>query len=112
MTRRLIGCAVVALGLVLGLGLAGCGSQPGKTLQTYGRGKTPPPLATLDQDATLALYPSNGVTPLYTAKLSRGDQYGFRKEGDKTVAVAGDQTIPLEGKLTTSYYWKKQKGSE
>ena len=103
---------VATMLLVLTLGLAGCGTQPGKTLQTYGRGKTPPPTATLDEDATLALYPSNGTTPIYTARLSRGDEYGFRKEGDKTVAVAGDKTIPLEGKLTTSYYWKKQKGSD
>ena len=103
---------VYAMLVMSGFGLAGCGAQPGKTLQTYGRGKTPPPLATLGEDATLALYPSNGMTPIYTAKLSRGDKYGFRREGDKAVAVAGEESIPLEGRLTTSYYWKKQKGSD
>ena len=106
------GIAGTVLALVVALGAVGCGSQPGKTLQTYGRGKTPPPTATLGEDATLALYPSNGTTPIYTARLSRGDEYGFRQEGDRTVAVAGEKTIPLEGKLTTSWYWKKQKGSD
>ena len=98
--------------MVVALALAGCGAQPGKTLQTYGRGKTPPPLATMSQDGTLALYASNGTTPIYTAHLNQGDEYGFRKDGDKTVAVAGDKTVPLEGKLTTSWYWKKQKSSD
>ena len=110
MTKR--GIAGVVLAVMLAAGAFGCGSQPGKTLQTYGRGKTPPPTATLAEDATLALYPSNGTTPLYTAHLSRGDEYGFRQEGGRTVAVAGDKTIPLEGKLTTSWYWKKQKSGE
>ena len=103
---------IAAVVVVAPLALAGCGTQPGKTLQTYGRGKTPPPLATMSQDGTLALYPSNGTTPIYTAHLNSGDEYGFRKEGDKTVAVAGDKTIPLEGTLTTSWYWKKQKSGE
>jgi hypothetical protein len=112
MTKLMMQRGIAGVVLALALAAAGCGTQPGKTLQTYGRGKTPPPTTTLGEDATLALYPSNGATPIYTAHLSRGDEYGFRKEGDKTVAVAGDKTIPLEGKLTTSWYWKKQKAGE
>jgi hypothetical protein len=98
--------------LALSLMLVGCGAQPGKTTLTYGRGKTPPPLAKAEVSGVYKLYPSNGTTPLYTASLNKGDEYGFVMKGQgkeaKAYGYADGREIPLEGWLTTSYYWKRQ----
>ena len=98
--------------LALCLMIVGCGAQPGKTTMTYGRGKTPPPLTKADVGGEYKLYPSNGTTPLYTASLDEGDEYGFVKKGEgkeaKVFGYADGKEIPLEGWLTTSYYWKRQ----
>lgn len=105
--------SVVGLMVVAGLMLVGCGSQSGTTTMTFSRGKTPPPLATVDQAGEYRLYPSNSMTPTYTANLKQGDEYGFVQKGtgddEKVFGYAAGKEIPLEGWLTTSYYWKRQK---
>jgi len=101
------GAALLALCLML----AGCGAQPGKTVMTYSRGKTPPPVARADKAGEYRLFASNSTNAMYTANLNEGDEYGFVRKGEgdkaKTYAVAKGQEIPLEGWLTTSYYWKR-----
>ena len=105
--RTCIG-AFAALGLILLV--AGCGAQPGKTTVTWGKGKTPPPMATAPKAGTYALYPNNGVNPIWSGQLREGDQYGFHKRDDgKVVGVAGNQdNIPLEATMATGFMWKMQ----
>src|SRR3954465_2473013 len=84
----------------------GCGAQPGKTVQTYTRGKTPPPMTTAETGGAYAIYASNGLNPITTVHLNEGDQYGFVKHDDgKVFAVAKGQEIALENRLATAYYW-------
>jgi hypothetical protein len=101
--------AILALCLML---FGGCGAQPGRTVMTYGKGKTPPPLAKADVAGEYRLFASNSPNAMYTAHLNEGDEYGFVRKGEgkqaKTFAVAKGQEIPLEGWLSTSYYWKRQ----
>ena len=102
------GVALLAMCLML---VGGCGAQPGKTVMTYSRGKTPPPVAKAEVAGEYRLFASNSANAMYTASLNEGDEYGFVRKGEgkeaKTYAVAKGQEIPLEGWLTTSYYWKR-----
>jgi hypothetical protein len=105
--------SVVGLMVLVGMMMVGCGTQPGTTTMTYSRGKTPPPLTAVNEAGEFRLYPSNSATPTYTANLKAGDEYGFvtKGEGDneRVYGYAAGKEIPLEGWLTTSYYWKRQK---
>ena len=103
--RWIVGAALVSSAL-----LAGCGSQPGTTVMTFNRGKTPPGLETADENGTYVLYPNNSPNALRRIKLREGDEFGFVQRGDEVVAVARsrDKEIeqPLEARLATAYYWK------
>jgi hypothetical protein len=95
--------------LAIGLFIAGCGSQPGRSTVTYYKGKTPPPLASVERPGHYAVYPSDGTNPIWSGHLDRGDEYGFQTmEDGKTYAVAKGKTIPLQAKLATNYVWKWQ----
>src|SRR4051812_40356309 len=97
------------IALTLGVLIAGCGSQPGRSTITYYKGKTPPPLANVERPGHYAVYPSNGTNPIWSGHLDRGDEYGFQQmEDGQTYAVAKGKTIPLQAKLATNYYWKWQ----
>src|SRR2546421_6730633 len=104
---RIIGCTLALLTL-----LAGCGAQPGHATMTLARGKNPPPPAEALESGIYAVYASNQVTPIYTLRLKEGDEYGFRKQDNATVAFAKtkgqEKIIPLESSLATSYMWKYQ----
>jgi hypothetical protein len=106
MLKRSLIAGFVAIAFLL----AGCGAQPGKTMVSYNKGKTPPPLVSAQKSANYALYASNGFNPIWTGPLSEGDKYGFRNDAaGKVWAVAGStDNIPLESTLATAYYWKQQ----
>jgi hypothetical protein len=56
-----------------------------------------PVILTVPADATYVLqsYDRANGTPLFSVPLRRGDRYGFRRENDQMVAVAGKQTFPI-----------------
>lgn len=92
--------------------VAGCGAQPGKTMMTFNRGGTPPPMQTATKAGEFALYPNNSPNAITRYELERGDRYGFVKNpgGDVAAAVeisGKEQQIPLPGGISTAYYWKK-----
>ena len=100
--------SISALFVILAtLTFTGCGAQPGKSMITYARGKTPPPLITASEAGNYALYPATSANAVVTMHLDAGDEYGFMKADDgKVYAVAKGKQIPLESLTATSYYWK------
>ena len=93
--------------------LAGCGVQPGRSLMTFQRGGTQaPPLADVENSGWYALYPGNGLTPLDSVLLHKGDQFGFGMDNGKIAGVYVKNKhpgyIPLTGVLTSEYIWKYQ----
>lgn len=93
--------------VVMGLMLAGCGSQAGKTIVTQGA-NSDPVMQTAPQTGTYKLYTAFSPNPTTTVHVNAGDPLGFKRADDgQMVGVAGDQTQELP-KGTSQAYWKLQ----
>lgn len=109
--------SLVCVSVLALFALAGCGIQKGETVMTMGKGDAMPPMKTVAEAGTYAVYASSSLNPIDRSKLEVGDQYGFKATGadkdKKYFAVvktrSGEREIPLETLLTTSYLWKLEK---
>lgn len=91
--------------VVVGLLLAGCGSQKGRTVFTAGP-DSGDNVGTAPETGTYQLYTAMSPNPTTTVKLKQGDKLGFRKASDGRIeAVFGDQTYDF-AKGTSQVYWK------
>jgi len=88
--------------------LIGCATQPGKKVLTYSEQTTelPKPM-TVREAGSYGLYPDDGITPIETVMLQRGQTIGFRHASDGTVVGFADgKEYKLTAVLATDYSWK------
>lgn len=91
--------------LLLGILVAGCGSQKGRTVFTAGP-DSGDNVGTAPETGTYLLYTSMSPNPTLTVKLNQGDKLGFRKASDGRIeAVYGEKTYDFD-KGTAQVYWK------
>src|SRR3954471_10765563 len=103
MLKVLMSTALVSLMM---LAFTGC-AESAKTMVTYDRGRTPPPLMNAAEAGEYSLLSANSPNALYTTALDQNDEYGFTRADDgKVYGVAKGKTIPLENVSATAYYWK------
>jgi hypothetical protein len=88
--------------------LVGCAVQPGKRIVTYSAATTAlPKPAVAKQPGIYGLYPDDGLNPLNTVELEKGDPFGFRQSSDGTiVGFANGKEYPLTAVLASEYAWK------
>ena len=98
---------VVAIALFAFI-LSACAAQPGKKLVTYSEQTTDLPKPITVHDAgSYGLYPDDGITPIETVMLQRGQTIGFRHASDGTVVGFADgKEYKLTAVLATDYSWK------
>jgi hypothetical protein len=98
---------IALLGSILSITLllAGCGSQPGKSIVKWDG--TADRLTDAPSNARYALYSGMGTNPDISYSLNKGEQVGFVTQGDKVFAVAGQHKDEI--KKGKTYYWKMQK---
>jgi hypothetical protein len=98
MLRSIALMALLAIGMLSGCAMV----QRGTTIAKWESGtKNDLVLKALD-DGKYALLKGSDYKPQFIVELRRGDPIGFRRAGDKVIAVWGNDSRELEdGK----YYW-------
>ena len=97
----------MALAVLMGTVLAGCGSQKGKTVFTAGP-NSGDVVGTAPDTGTYLLYTSMSPNPTITVKLNQGDPLGFKKAPDgRIMAVYQDKNYTFD-KGTAQVYWKEE----
>lgn len=107
--ERMLKHSVVGLAVIVGLMLAGCGAQSGKTVVKFEKGKDAR-MTEAPEDATYALYSTTDMTPKVRYTLKKGDKLGFENKDGTIYAVAGSNQEKIDPTMMArNWYWKMQK---
>ena len=98
MVRVTIASLVLAIGL-----LSGCAAvQRGTTVAKWEKGSQQDLVLKALKSGEYALLRGSDFKPQFVVPLRKGDSIGFRRTGDKVMAVWGDESRELQD---AKYYW-------